>query len=113
MFTQRIRALTRKEGLQIVRDPSSILIAFVLPLTLLFLFGYGLSLDARDIRLGVALEDGGQPARDLAQRFVGGSPYFKPDLAASRQELLPGLVTGALKSVLADQIGRASCRERV
>ena len=100
MFAQRIRALTRKEGLQIVRDPSSILIAFVLPLTLLFLFGYGLSLDARDIRLGVALEDGGRPARDLAQRFVGGSPYFKPDLAASRQELLPGLVTGALKSVL-------------
>ena len=29
-----------------MRDPSSILIAFVLPLILLFLFGYGVSLDA-------------------------------------------------------------------
>ena len=99
MFAQRLWALTKKEALQIVRDPSSIVIAFILPLTLLFLFGYGLSLDAHDIRLGIALEDGGQPARDLARRFAG-NPYFKPGLAASRQDLLPGLVTGELKSVL-------------
>ena len=99
MFAQRLWALTKKEALQIVRDPSSIVIAFVLPLTLLFLFGYGLSLDAREIRIGIALEDGGQPARDLARRFAG-NPYFKPSLAASRQDLLPGLVTGELKSVL-------------
>ena len=109
MFAQRLRALTKKEALQIVRDPSSIVIAFILPLTLLFLFGYGLSLDAREIRLGIALEDGGQPARDLARRFAG-NPYFKPSLAASRQDLLPGLVTGELKSVLIvpqGKIGRA------
>lgn len=99
MFVQRIRALVRKEGLQIVRDPSSIVIAFVLPVTLLFLFGYGLSLDARDIRLGIALEDGGHPPRDLAQRFLG-NPYFKPDLTASRQDLIPGLLTGDLRTVL-------------
>lgn len=99
MFAQRLWALTKKEALQIVRDPSSIVIAFVLPLTLLFLFGYGLSLDAREIRLGIALEDSGQPARDLARRFAA-NPYFSPSLAASRQELLPALITGELKSVL-------------
>ena len=70
MFAQRLRALTKKEALQIVRDPSSIVIAFILPLTLLFLFGYGLSLDARDIRLGIALEDGGQPARDRSEEHT-------------------------------------------
>ena len=94
MFAQRLRALTKKEALQIVRDPSSIVIAFILPLTLLFLFGYGLSLNAREIRLGIALEDGRQPARDLARQFTE-NPYFKPSLAA--------LI----------EIGRASCRERV
>ena len=99
MFAQRLWALTKKEALQIVRDPSSIVIALVLPLTLLFLFGYGLSLDAREIRLGIALEDSGQPARDLARRFAA-NPYFSPSLAASRQELLPALITGELKSVL-------------
>jgi ABC-2 type transport system permease protein len=43
----------RKEFLQIVRDPSSIAIAFVMPIFLLVLFGYGVSLDAD--RLPVAL----------------------------------------------------------
>ena len=34
---RRIRALVRKEALQILRDPSSIVVAFVLPVLLLFL----------------------------------------------------------------------------
>ena len=50
----RIRALVVKESRQVLRDPSSILIAFVLPAILLVLFGYGLNLDARNISLGVA-----------------------------------------------------------
>ncbi len=54
--TRRIIALVRKESYQIIRDPSSILIAFVLPLILLFLFGYGVSLDATRTRIGVVVE---------------------------------------------------------
>ena len=40
----RIRALVRKETLQIIRDPSSLAIAFLLPFVLLLIFGYGVSL---------------------------------------------------------------------
>ena len=43
----RLRGMIRKESLQVLRDPSSIAIAFVMPLVLLLLFGYGVSLDAR------------------------------------------------------------------
>ena len=89
MFAQRLRALTKKEALQIVRDPSSIVIAFILPLTLLFLFGYGLSLDARGIRLGIALEDGGQPARDLARHFAG-NPFSSPASPPRARSFCPG-----------------------
>ncbi len=96
---RRFFALVKKEGLQIVRDPSSIMIAFVLPLVLLFLFGYGLSLDARDVRLGIALEDAGWEGRDLAMQFFG-SRYFTPLISPARQELIPRLTTGELKSVL-------------
>ena len=42
----RLRGLIRKEFLQIFRDPSSIAIAFLMPLMLLLLFGYGVSLDS-------------------------------------------------------------------
>jgi ABC-2 type transport system permease protein len=96
---RRLWALVRKEGLQIVRDPSSIVIAFALPLLLLFLFGYGISLDAKNIRLGVALEDGGWEARDLATAFQGSS-YFELQASPARQELFPLAAADELKCVL-------------
>ena len=43
---RRIRALVRKETLQVLRDPSSLIVGFVLPLMLLMLFGFGISFDA-------------------------------------------------------------------
>ena len=53
----RLRGLLRKEVLQILRDPSSIAIAFVLPLVLLLLFGYGISLDARRVPIALVIEN--------------------------------------------------------
>ena len=40
MNIRRLNALMRKEALQIIRDPSSILIAAVLPLLLIFIFAF-------------------------------------------------------------------------
>ena len=45
LAVRRLVALLTKETLQVMRDPSTFLIAFVLPMILLFLFGYGVSLD--------------------------------------------------------------------
>jgi ABC-2 type transport system permease protein len=95
----RIWALVKKERLQIVRDPSSIVIAFVLPAVLLFLFGFGLSLDAKNIRFGVALEDQGWEARDLAMTFVS-SPRFEAVVVPARQELFPRVAAGEMKGIL-------------
>ena len=47
---RRIRALVWKESLQVVRDPSSFVVGFVLPIILLILFGYGVSFDATRIK---------------------------------------------------------------
>ena len=52
----RLRGLVRKEFLQVVRDPSSIGIAFLMPLVLLLLFGYGVSLDAEHVPIAVVVE---------------------------------------------------------
>jgi len=52
----RLRGLVRKEFLQILRDPSSIAIAFLMPVLLLFLFGYGVSLDAEHVPVGIVVE---------------------------------------------------------
>ena len=45
----RLRGMIRKEFFQILRDPSSIAIAFLLPVVLLLVFGYGVSLDAENV----------------------------------------------------------------
>ncbi|MCF8119294.1 MAG: ABC transporter permease [Deltaproteobacteria bacterium] len=75
----RLGGLIRKEAHQIVRDPSSIAIAFVLPVILLLLFGYGVSLDAEHVPIAIVVE---QPGRETAG-FVAGfqhSPYFAPEI---------------------------------
>jgi ABC-2 type transport system permease protein len=86
----RLRGLIRKEFLQIVRDPSSIGIALLLPAILLFLFGYGVSLDVKHVPIAVVLEDTGPEAKNFAAE-LGGSEYFRPQSAsdmAAAQELM-------------------------
>jgi ABC-2 type transport system permease protein len=80
--SRRLRALITKESRQVLRDPSSIAIGIVLPLLLILLFGYGLSLDVRNVPLAVVLEDSSPAARELAARFEL-SEYFAPELMTS------------------------------
>ncbi len=95
----RVVSLVKKELLQIIRDPSSILIAVVLPLVLLFLFGYGISLDLNKINLGVVLEDQSAEANSFLYSFQS-SPYFRVRLARDRRDLEPLLVGGRLNAVV-------------
>ena len=73
----RLRALVIKETRQVVRDPSSIAIGVVLPLILIVLFGYGLSLDVKNVPVALVLENPTPEALDLASGFQL-SPYFHP-----------------------------------
>lgn len=73
----RIRGMIRKEWLQVIRDPSSLAIAFFLPVLLLLIFGYGVSLDSQHVPVALVIENPGTHS----QSFSGGlfrSPYFKP-----------------------------------
>jgi ABC-2 type transport system permease protein len=86
----RLWSLVRKESLQVVRDPSSIALGIVLPMILILLFGYGLSLDVTNAPVAVVLEDPSPDATDLAASFQL-SPYFDAQLLTSMpraQELM-------------------------
>jgi ABC-2 type transport system permease protein len=72
---RRITALVLKEARQMVRDPSSIAIGIVLPVLLILLFGYGLSLDVQHIPVALVLEDPSPEATEFAAGFAL-SPYF-------------------------------------
>lgn len=93
---RRLVALVRKESLQVLRDPSSLVIAFVLPVVLLFLFAYAVSLDIRKVRIGLVLESDGAEAHALAAAFAG-TPYFEVFPARDRREVEAAVVRGELK----------------
>jgi len=96
---RRLRGMVRKEFLQILRDPSSIAIAFVMPVVLLFLFGYGVSLDARDVPVALVADHPDTNTSALLRAF-GHSDYFNPyryadiqsALQALRQQQVEGIV---------------------
>jgi ABC-2 type transport system permease protein len=96
---RRLTALVRKETYQILRDPSSILIAFVLPLILLFLFGYGVSLDATRTRIGVVVETMTPLTQDLAASFAA-SRYFEVRQGRDRREFEEALVIGEVRGIV-------------
>jgi len=75
IWLRQLSALVGKEFQQIVRDPSSYLVAGVLPFIFLLLFGYGITLDAGVLRLGVLNQSGGRHSLSLAADFAH-SPWF-------------------------------------
>ncbi|MBL8239678.1 MAG: ABC transporter permease [Bryobacterales bacterium] len=75
MKYRRVRAMARKEFLHIVRDTRSLVMALLVPLFMLILFGYALSLDVDHIPTLVVDLDGTPASRDLRARFEG-TPYF-------------------------------------
>ncbi|MET3647118.1 ABC transporter permease [Phyllobacterium ifriqiyense] len=96
---RRFFALVRKETFQLLRDPSSILIAFVLPVVLLFLFGYGVSLDTGQTRIGLVIEEQTPLAGDLAASFRG-SRYFDVETGRDRREFDAKLVSGEIRGIV-------------
>jgi ABC-2 type transport system permease protein len=109
---RRFTALLVKEAVQIVRDPSSILIAFVLPVILLFLFGYGVSLDANAVKIGVAVEAQSEPAQSLSAAFRA-SRFFDVTAAHDRRTLEPLMVAGEIRGivVIPAQFGENATRD--
>jgi len=96
---RRIAALIRKETLQILRDPSSFIIAGILPILLLFVYGFGVSLDLRQVPVGVVVELPG-PETDSFLTSFQNSRYFEVHLARHRHEVDDELVSGRLKGVV-------------
>jgi ABC-2 type transport system permease protein len=76
---RRVLALVRKETRQMIRDPATIAVGVVLPAILILLFGFGLSLDVKNVPIAVVLEDHSPQALDLAAGFQL-SPYFRPQI---------------------------------
>lgn len=85
MKSLRLRGLVRKEFVQILRDPSSLAIAFVMPVVLLLLFGYGVSLDAEHVPLAIVVEHSSSETTAFTSLFDH-SRYFVPQPVSDMRE---------------------------
>jgi len=75
MNLTRLLAIARKEVVQILRDARSLIIVVLMPVVLVLLFGYGVSLDLKGLPVYVLDQDGSQQSQDLLKHFQA-SEYF-------------------------------------
>ena len=75
MKAQRVWAIARKEFIHVARDPRSLGMAIAIPMLMLLMFGYALTLDVDNVPLAVWDRSGSQASRDFISRFTA-SRYF-------------------------------------
>ena len=103
----------RKESCRSAVIPAATLIAGLLPILLLFIFGYGVTLDLRRVPVAVVIEQSTPDAASLLASFRN-SPYFDVIPAHDRRQVEDELVAGRLKGVVvlaadfADRLGAAN-----
>jgi ABC-2 type transport system permease protein len=92
-------ALILKESKQAVRDPSTWVVALLLPVLFLLFFGYAISFDADNLRLAIINESGGAHSVDLNLAFAQSS-HFRVVSVTSRMEATRMLVASRVQGVL-------------
>ena len=98
-FLMRFRALLKKESRQLIRDKSSLAIGLLLPVVLILLFGYGLSFDLSNGRVGVVAE---QPSPQSLQLISGlqGSRYLSAQQYSNYPEAVAAIKNDEIDAIL-------------
>ena len=91
MKSRRLLSLIRKEFIQIVRDPRTLAITFVLPIVQLYMLGYALTNDVRDVPLAVLDQDRSWAARQLLDAYRA-ADYFHLDYDVDSEDELRRLI---------------------
>lgn len=91
---QRIRAIARKEFIHVFRDRRSLGMAIAMPMLLLVLFGYALTLDVDRVPLVVWDQSQSQASRELISRFTGSRYFSLRNYASGYRDVERAIATG-------------------
>ncbi len=94
-----LRALIKKEFFQITRDPSSIIIAFILPLISILIYMYGINLDTVKVTMGIKNDDANPEVTTLVKSF-GHSKYVNSIVYDNEDELAEAIIRSRLKGAV-------------
>ena len=92
-----IKTFVKKEFKQIIRDNSSILIAFILPLILLFLFGFGVNFDTNTVKIGIVDQSNSVESRNFIQSLKN-TKYLDTSFYKTTNEAEKFLIGGKIRS---------------
>lgn len=95
MSSSRLGSLIRKEFLQIVRDPRTLVLTFIFPIVMLFLLGYAATNDVKNISLAVYDQDNTAYSRALLDSFRA-ADYFRIDYMAGSEDQIRELIDSNL-----------------
>jgi ABC-2 type transport system permease protein len=96
---RRVLSLIKKETRQMIRDPSTIAVGVVLPAILILLFGFGLSLDVKNVPIAVVIEDSSPQALGLVAGFQL-SPYFRPQIVHTQEAADRLMAAGSIDGIV-------------
>jgi ribosome-dependent ATPase len=84
---RRLLSYSRREALELRRDPIRLTLAILGSLILMFVMGYGISLDVEDLTVAVLDRDNTTVSRDYAQTLAGSRYFVEKPAIASYAEL--------------------------
>lgn len=88
---RRLWSIIRKEFIQIIRDPRTLAITFVMPVVLMLLLGYAATTDVRNVPLVVVDYAGSAESRDLLAAFAA-TDYFQIAYEADSEAQIEALI---------------------
>ena len=91
MFNSRLISLIRKEFIQILRDPRTLVLILVIPIMQLFLLGYAATTDVRNVSLVVYDQDRSPQSRQLLDAYQA-ADYFQIAYTVDSEKALRELI---------------------
>ncbi len=92
-------ALVKKELKQILRDPSSIVVAFVLPLISIVIYMYGINLDSVRVTMGIKNDDTNPEVTTLVKSF-GHSKYVNSIIFDNEKDIESAVIRSKIKGAV-------------
>ncbi len=99
LSSRRIYAIAKKEIFHIQRDPFTLIMALILPVIIVFLFGFAIEFNLSNISTAFVDYDKKPTSRDLIESFSS-SNYFKATLVPSSAEAMAMLEAEKVKAVV-------------
>jgi len=111
---ERVPAIAIKETRELLRDPIYLGLAFVIPMIMILLFGFGLILDVKHLPVAFVDHDGSPWSRDYRDRFVHSEYFDLVGVLDSRTEIEEWMRTGRARVIidLPPEFGRDLARGR-